>query len=151
MSKKQLNAENVLNELSGKSVFFQKEASSTASPKIQLPTKSASPKPADATIPPRNHDTKQPQHHDTVVSRYQDGTVEEIRKAVKIFGKEAATHRFTEDEKRAIIDIVFSYKQQGLRTSENEITRTAINFVLHDYRENGENSILHLVLSALNQ
>lgn len=151
MSKKQLNTESVLNELSGKSVFFQKETPTTASPKPQTPTISDDPSLNDDTMTPRHHATTKSRHHDTVVSRYQDAIVEIIRKAVKIFGKEAATHRFTEDEKRAIADIVFSYKQQGIRTNENEIARTAINFILHDYRENGENSILHLVLIALNQ
>ena len=50
---------------------------------------------------PPNHDTMQPRNHDTVVSRYHDTTIETVRKAVKVLGKEAATHRFTIEEKRA--------------------------------------------------
>ena len=77
--------------------------------------------------------------------------IELIRKAVKEFGKEAATHRFTVEEKRAIVDIIYAYKNLGLRTSENEIARIAVNFIISDYRENGENSVLDRVLRALNE
>src|SRR5262245_6457744 len=41
-----------------------------------------------------------------------------VRKAVKKFGKEAATHRFTVDEKKKIAEIVYVYKEQGIRTGE---------------------------------
>jgi hypothetical protein len=48
-----------------------------------------------------------------------------VRKAVKQIGKEAATHRFTLDEKNLLADIEYTYKRQGIRTSENELTRIA--------------------------
>lgn len=74
-----------------------------------------------------------------------------VRKAVKEFGKEAATYRFTVTEKKALGEIVFAYRGQGIRTSENEITRIAINFLFNDYKLNGQNSILHKILVALNE
>jgi hypothetical protein len=49
-----------------------------------------------------------------------------------------------------IAQIVYSYKQACIRTSENESTRIGVNFMLNDYQENGEKSILHRVLQALN-
>jgi integrase len=72
---------------------------------------------------PKKSDTKQPRHHDTTVSRYHDTktpmihgvTVEVVRKAVKEFGKEAATHRFTEAEKRRVADIIYTYKNQAVK------------------------------------
>jgi hypothetical protein len=73
-----------------------------------------------------------------------------VRKAVKEIGKEAATHRFTETEKRELADIIYTYKNQGTKTTENEITRIAVNFVVEDYKVNGENSVLHKILEALN-
>ncbi len=94
-------------------------------------------------MPPRNHATMPPRYHDTIV--------ETIRKAVKELGKEAATHRFTVDEKKTLVDIVYSYKRQGVKTSENEITRIAVNFIVNDYRENGQNSVLEKALRALNE
>jgi len=96
-------------------------------------------------------DTTTPRHHATTVSRYHDAIIELLRKAVKEFGKEAATHRFTVEEKRALADLIYSYARQGMKTSENEIARIAVNFILSDYQKNGENSILHKVLLALNE
>jgi hypothetical protein len=68
-------------------------------------------------------DTKPPRNHATTTPRYHDPIVEAIRAAVRVFGKEAATHRFTAQEKRAIRDIVYTYEGLGIRTNENEIAR----------------------------
>ena len=102
-------------------------------------------------VQPRNRDTTIPRYDETTVSRYHDTVVSLVRKAVKEFGKEAATHRFTAEEKKKIADLIYTYKMRGVKTSENEITRIAINFMVEDYRENGENSILDKVLRALNE
>ena len=75
---------------------------------------------------------------------------EEVRKAVKQVGKEAATHRFTLEEKNLLTDIEYTYKRQGIRTSENEITRIAINYIIAEYKQNGEESILAKILKRLN-
>lgn len=95
------------------------------------------------TMPPSYHDTMQPRHHATIV--------EAVRAAVRNFGKEAATHRFTLEEKKAIADLVYTYKRLGIKTSENEITRIGVNFLIEDYRQHGEDSILHHILTALNR
>ena len=100
--------------------------------------------------PPTDHDTMQPSNHATTVSSDHATMIEVIRKAVKVFGKEAATYRFTEEEKRALDDLEYSYKRQGIRTSENELTRIAVNFLIEDHMQNGANSILDQVLKALN-
>jgi len=108
---------------------------------------------------PSNRGITTPRNHDTTVSRYQDTTtprihgvlIEMVRKAVKEFGKEAATHRFTEAEKKEIGDLIYTYKNRGIKTSENEITRIAVNFVVEDYKENGENSVLYKIIEALNE
>jgi len=41
-------------------------------------------------------------------------------------------------------------KPQGMKTSENEITRIAINYFIEEYRQNGEQSILVKILKLLN-
>src|SRR5206468_12016324 len=94
-----------------------------------------------------NHDTLPPRHHDTVIP----STLETIRKAVKQIGKEAATHRFTGDEKRKIAEIVYSYERQGYRTSENEITRIALHWLLQDYQRDGVQSVLARLLESLHK
>ena len=98
---------------------------------------------------PSNPDTTTPRYHDTMVSRYHETSIELVRKAVKEVGKEAATHRFTQNEKRAVADIIYKYKNRGVKTSENEIARISFNFIVRDYEENGENSILDRVIKAL--
>ena len=72
-----------------------------------------------------------------------------IRKAVRQTGKEVSFVRLTPEEKKQLGDVIYSYKGQGVKTSENEITRIAVNFLLEDYRQNGENSVLQKVMEAL--
>jgi hypothetical protein len=112
----------------------------------------------EASQHPQAHDTMIPRHHDTMVSRNHgtmvpvsnDAIFEVVRKAVKQIGKEAATHRFTIDEKNQLADIEYTYKRRGIKTSENEITRIAINYFTEDYRLNGEESLLAKILAKLN-
>lgn len=75
--------------------------------------------------------------------------IEMIRKAVKVPGKEVSFVRLTAEEKGQLAEIVYTYKRQGKKTSENEINRIAINFILEDYKAEGENSILASVLARL--
>ena len=102
------------------------------------------------TEQPSNRDTMVPRNHDTMLPWYHDTIIEIVRKAVKEFGKEAATHRFTPEEKRGVADVIYTYHGSGIRTSENEITRIAVNYLIQDYKENGENSVLDKILKALN-
>jgi hypothetical protein len=100
---------------------------------------------------------KRPRNQGTVVSSNHETTAESdngipfvaIRNAVKQLGKEAATYRFTLAEKKALRDIVYTYTNQGIKTSENELTRIAINFLVEDYRVNGEASVLWRILDML--
>ena len=104
---------------------------------------------AAPTLEEPNDNIMVSRHHDTTESWFHE-TLESIRQAVKEVGKEAATHRFTVAEKRAIGKIVFTYQQEGIKTSENEIVRIAINYLLKDYEANGEDGILAQVLEKLN-
>lgn len=112
------------------------------------PAPRATPKPHQE---PRRNDTTTPSNHDTVVSRHHEETVERIRRAVRVVGKEAATYRFSAEEKSRMADLIYSYKRRGIRTSENEATRIALNFIFEEYEEHGEGSILAKVLDALNR
>lgn len=104
-----------------------------------------------ATKSSRHHDPLKPSYPVTNAQYYDDALVKEIRKRVKDFGKEAATYRLTEEEKRKLYDLVYRYKLRDIRTSENEITRIAINFILDDYQLNNKASILNRVIEALNE
>ena len=174
--KKKLNTDSITNELEGASLFFTKSASP---PSLPIPEKVesipvvtissehavseeiriAKKTPKHTTVKQDKRDTMIPRHHDTTVSRYHDTTtpeingvlIEQIRKAVKAYGKEAATHRFTVAEKKEIADLIYTYKNRGIKTSENEIARISVNFVVEDFKVNGENSVLHKILKALNE
>jgi hypothetical protein len=76
-------------------------------------------------------------------------TIAAIRKVVKTLGKEVSFVRLTPEEKAQLTDIVYAYKRQGQKTTENEINRIAINFLLFDYHQNGEQSVLARALAAL--
>ena len=100
---------------------------------------------------PGNQESMQSSNHASMHAGMQETIIELIRKAVKDIGKESATYRFTPEEKKALLELTFTYKVQGFKTSENELTRIAINFILEDHKQNGRNSILEKVLQALNE
>ena len=95
--------------------------------------------------------SKQIGNQESMHTRMDESIIELIRRAVKDVGKESATFRFTPEEKKALLELTFIYKVQGYKTSENELTRIAINFILENHKQNGRNSILEKVLQALNQ
>jgi cell envelope opacity-associated protein A len=121
------------------------------------PTKSSSqekPSKRDSTVS-RNHTSvtplMPPSHRGITVAGSADKVIDHLRKAVREIGKEAATHRFTVAEKRALAELVYVYQKQGIRTSENEVTRIAINFILSDYESAGKGSVLDQVIRKLNE
>ena len=105
------------------------------------------------TMTSRHHetmvDTTTPRHHDTTAERDDSQVVEAVRKVVKAVGKEGATLRLTLAEKQQLKDMVYTYSRQGKRTSETELIRIATNYMLEDYRRNGETSIVARVIAAL--
>lgn len=78
-----------------------------------------------------------------------DEVIEMIRKAVKQVGREGQVFRLSLEEKRELADIVYTYKREGVRTSENEVCRIAIIYLLHDYKKQGNQSVLARVIDAL--
>jgi hypothetical protein len=131
----------------------QKEKEKKASPQVHSLTKRIKKEviqKSHDTMTPLYHDTTQPRNHGVVIPHEKAAIFEVVRRSVKQIGKEAATHRFTLDEKNLLADIEYTYKRHGIRTSENEITRIAINYFIEDYRQNGEQSILAKILRLLN-
>ncbi len=100
-------------------------------------------------IKPNSSDTTQPRNRDTTIPS-NDDIIEQVRVAVKLLGKEAATYRFSDKEKKELADIVYNFKGKGIRTSENEITRIAVNYLVRDYKEKGKASVLAKVIERLN-
>lgn len=74
-----------------------------------------------------------------------------VRKAVRERGNEQSIYRLTRDEKRALKDLVYNYGVTGTKTSENEIVRIAINHLISDHKQRGDESVLAQVLAAMNE
>jgi hypothetical protein len=83
------------------------------------------------------------------LTSYHASMIASIRKVVRQQGQHVSFTRLTPEEKQQLAEIVFAYKRQGIRTSENEINRIAINYLLADYQARGKDSLLALVLAAL--
>lgn len=80
----------------------------------------------------------------------QASMIEEIRRVVKDTGAKTTFVRLTPEEKNRLLDLVYTYRRQGMKTSENELVRIAIGYLLGDYNERGKESMLARVLAALN-
>ncbi|SRR5258705_9007750 len=151
--KKKLNEAAIANELHG-SAFFRPQ---TVVPKDEQPSPTSE-VPYSADEPPQTppshpvltqSDTTTPRYHDTVTPRHHDTIIETTRRAAKQVGKEATTHRFTLEEKKALRGIERDYEEKEIRTSENEITRIAINYIIADHRARQGESILARILKLL--
>ena len=115
--------------------------------------------PIDLTIERKNDtvsssDSNHANVQASTLANIQGDIIEAIRKTVKQVGKDTLFVRLTPDEKHQITSVVYAfnemYRGEGRKTSENEIGRIGVNFLLEDYKENGEQSILAKVLTALN-
>ncbi len=134
--KKQLPTAMISNELSESSVFF---------PKPAIMEQTQAEKSEQATPPASTEESQIAQEP----ASYHASMIAAIRKSVRQLGKEVSFVRLTVEEKQQLADIVYTHKRQGVRTSENEINRIAINFLLEDYLAHGQASILAKVLEAV--
>src|SRR5437762_4328580 len=165
--KKGLNTTNITNELEGASAYFTRPTPLPAArpAKADAATRQPSPAPIAQPIAREGADSRQaeiatPTLSERPVSKqtsmkastlasYPDSIIETIRKAVKQTGREVTFVRLTPEEKSQLADIVYTYKRQGVKTSENEISRIAMSSLLEDYKANGQESILAKVIAAL--
>jgi hypothetical protein len=144
MSKK-LNIGSITNELTAGSAFFRPN-------KPQTPKTEPKPTPLPAIIKPSKQEGNEESRKASIVASTlaNKTAIEAIRKSVKHPGKEVTFVRLTIEEKEQLGDIVYTYKKQGIKTSENEIARIGLNQLIEDYKTNGQNSTLAKVLKALN-
>lgn len=159
--RKNLNESGIQNELRGQSAFFPKSPSGANSVPEQHAEKSlleqnSMQQPGTSfQSPPHTEQgastrvTSNTSKHASTLAGYQKALIEVIRKTVKDPGKEVTFVRLTLEEKRQLADITYTYKRQGIKTSENEIGRIAMSYLLEDYKANGQASLLAKVIAAL--
>ena len=87
----------------------------------------------------------------STLARAPESVIAAIRKVVKSYGREVSFVRLSPEEKGELADLVHDFKRRGLKTTENEINRIAINYLLADHRQHGERSILARTLEALRE
>jgi hypothetical protein len=142
MSKK-LNTDQIAHELAG-SVFFP------AKPDAEVPAEPQAPEESSqGSEPTSKPDGERASTKASVIASEQDSMIETIRKAVKHPGKDVAFVRLTAEEKAELADVLYTYKRQGTKTSETELIRIAVSFLLNEYKTNGQASVLARVLDAL--
>jgi hypothetical protein len=144
--KKQLNATPVINELKGASAYFPSNKSSGETKRKSIVSSPMRGPQRPEMEKPRSQESEPAS---TLASEH-DSMLEEVRKVVRAQGKEVSYVRLTREEKNQLADIIYSYKRQGIRTTETEISRIAINYLIEDYRRNGKTSILARLLERLN-
>lgn len=173
MSKKGLDEQTIVNELKGSSLYFQPSSPRSGLPPkdvarpLVVPSEGSQDQKMGEDLPSSNQPlkndlmstgkkestSKQEIKKESMQASYhasvQASMIEKIRKSVKSIGKETLYIRLTPEEKNQLVDVVYTYKRQGMKTSENEINRIAINHLLEDFRLNGRVSILARVLEAL--
>lgn len=117
----------------------------------KAPLQSTSEKQEERVVPPKEQEQAGETEtvHENMLASYQSSMIADIRSIVRQVGKETSFVRLTPEEKQELFDVVYTHKRQGIRTSENEVCRIALNFLLRDYKESGEESMLAKVLKAL--
>lgn len=145
--KKKLDTSGIMNELRGHSVFFpQKQEEEIIKPKVALPLPA---QPTSDSLQSSKHSSNLASKHASTLALSTE-MIEFIRKIVKNPGKEDVLYvRLTKEEKDKLADVSYTYKRQGMKTSDNEVVRIAINALLEDYKANGEASLLATILASL--
>ena len=125
----------------------ESQASEPAQPATPAPIRPLHP--ADVRQPARPRANRLASEQASTLAAVSDETIDAIRRAVKVAGKEVSFVRLTAEEKAQLADIVYTYKRGGKKTTENEINRIAVNYMIADYKTNGERSVLARVIAAL--
>ena len=148
--KKKLNVDAMINELREGSVFFRVHPDTKTLPADDTPeTQAALPEPSPIDHQAMRIEDKNESSQASMIAIYPDDLIEVIRKRVKATGKEVSYVRVTTEEKEDIVDIEYTLRRQKVATSENEIYRIALSYLLEDYKASGEQSVLARVLAAL--
>jgi hypothetical protein len=118
---------------------------------VKAPSTGTAPRPSAKAIQKESITaSKQASTGPSTLANQQDAQIEAVRKPVKRIGKEVTFVRLTLEEKSQLGDIIYTYKRQGTKTTENEIARIGLSLLIADYQANGEASVLAQVIAALN-
>jgi hypothetical protein len=167
---KKLNVTGITNELQGASVFFPSPPPLPSPTTQEEPIEAIIPDPAppmesvpaqqETAIPPEEdvqetpkpeveaakHESLQPREQASLLASKHDSVLAKIRETVRTIGKEVSYSRLTQEEKKRILDVIYTFRSSGIKISENELMRIAVNMLLEDYDLHKEESWLHKIL-----
>lgn len=172
MNGKRLDENSIVNELKDSSRFFQRDTDtppavlskepsrnvvghleSLRGTQADTPLVSHSQTPTDEAQNrnnlPKASNSEQSYMPASVLAGGEAELIECIRKRVKSVGKEITSLRLTPAEKSDLSELVYTLKRRGIRTSENEINRIALNIMLADFKAKGQSSLIARVIEAL--
>ena len=118
----------------------QSETSTPASsrqPRRRRDTPKASAAAPSTTTPPGPYHSLPPE------------AVQAIERTLKRSGREVSYVRLSPDEKERLAEISYTYKREGLKVSETDIHRIALNYLLADYELNKHDSVLASTIASL--
>jgi len=117
---------------------------------LPAPKKNQDKEQSSATKLPSEQTTKLPKKHKSSLGNESPRYVEDVRVVVKEVGRENSPLRLTANENTMLEDSIYDIKRTfGLRTDKTEVERIALNYILNDYQENGEQSILVAIVRKL--
>jgi hypothetical protein len=154
MKKQKIDTTAISSELQG-SVFFRGQGSTTPADREETPAGSDTTTSGRHEVQtPRRRSAAPPRHPDAATPRPPNGSAQRDRvavigDAVSELGTKRTTIRFSRPEKSALREIIYAYERREIRTGENELTRIALNWLVEDYREHGEGSVLARVVARL--
>ena len=165
MNKKKIDVGKVANELREGSVFFRPPAAETPEAPEAGPVASPTPRRPEGVTTRRRDvttarlpDAAADRRHDSAASRRRGAAAARegardrataLAQGVQELGTKRTTIRFSRSEKAALREIVHTYDRREIRTTENELTRIAVSWLVEDYRELGEGSVLARVVAQL--
>jgi hypothetical protein len=158
--KKQLPEDAISRELAHSSVFFQKAAvqDKPAKPQLSQPEPSRSPaeqaqeqKPEtrkQAVNEEGKHDAKIDSdidvNHDVMTSLSQDIDLRTWQEIIENTETQNTALRLTTEERYAIEDAVNELRRKyGIKTSMNEVARLGLMLIIHDFKKNKKESMIH--------
>ena len=94
----------------------------------------------------KRKEIQKPRNHDTVVSSNHDTIISSINEGIQEIGRVAATYRLTKWEKEHLQDLIYHFRKESVKVSENSLIRISINYIINDHEVSKKRSIISRIL-----
>lgn len=79
------------------------------------------------------------------VSSNHNATIAKIARIIRKKGTNASTYRFTSSEKQSLLKIIYKFRRQEIKITENDIVRIAINFLIENFETEKEDFLQKVI------